>query len=80
MQPEPPKPSNDKLIFYDFETDFSTGEHVVNFAVAQYVDGKEHVFKGYDALNEFCWFLFNMDHKGFTAIAHNAKAFDDVFI
>ena len=50
MQPEPPKKTNDKLIFYDFETDFSSGEHVVNFAVGQYSDGTEFVFKGYDAL------------------------------
>ncbi|XP_046862275.1 uncharacterized protein LOC124455682 [Xenia sp. Carnegie-2017] len=38
MQTENPKLKNDSLIFYDFETDFSTGEHVVNFAVAQYLD------------------------------------------
>ena len=45
MQPETPKTPSDKFIFYDFETDFSTGEHVVNFAVAQYADGTEFVFK-----------------------------------
>ena len=48
MQTESPKKPSDKLIFYDFETDFSSGEHVVNFAVAQYCDGME--------------FLFSMDH------------------
>jgi hypothetical protein len=80
MQVESAKEANDKLIFYDFETDFSSGEHVVNFAVAQYGDGTEFVFKGYDALHEFCEFLFSMKHKGFTAIAHNAKGFDAVLI
>ena len=35
MQPEPPKKPNDLLILYDFETDFSSGEHVVNFAIAR---------------------------------------------
>jgi uncharacterized protein YprB with RNaseH-like and TPR domain len=80
MQPEQPKTPNDKLLFYDFETDFSDGEHVVNFVVAQYAHGTEVVFKGYDALNKFCSLLFSMDHKGYTAIAHNAKAFDGVFI
>ena len=80
MQPEPPKTPCDNFIFYDFETDFSTGEHVVNFDIAQYVDGTEFVFKGYDALNEFCLFLFSMEHKGFTAIAHNAKGFDAILI
>ena len=50
MQREPPKTPNDKLIFYDFETDFSSGEHFVNFAVVQYSNGTEFVFKGYNAL------------------------------
>ena len=68
------------LVFYDFETDFSSGEHVVNFAVGQYSDGTEFVFKGYDALHEFCEFLFSIDYKGFMAIAHNAKGFDAVLI
>ena len=55
-------------------------EHVVNFAVGQYSDGTEFVFKGYDALHEFGEFLFAMNHKGFAAIAHNAKGFDTVLI
>lgn len=65
--------TNNKLIFYDFETDFSSGEHIVNFAVAQYADGTEFVFRGYDALNEFCQFLFSPAHESYTAIAHNCK-------
>ena len=56
MQPEPPKKPNDKLICYDFETDFFPGQHVVNFAVGQYSDGTKFVFKGYNALHEFCAF------------------------
>lgn len=44
QQPEPAKTPNDKLIFYDFETDFSIAEHIVNFAVAQNNDGTEFVF------------------------------------
>ena len=64
MQPEPPERPNEQLIFYDFETDFSSGEHIVNFAVAQYKDGSEFVFKGYSALDEFCKFLFSTEHKG----------------
>jgi hypothetical protein len=75
MQTEQPKAPNDKLIFYDFETDFSTGEHVVNFAVAQYADGTEFVFKGYDALDKFCLFVFDRMHEKHTLIAHNSKAF-----
>ncbi len=80
MQNEAGKKPNEKLMFYDFETDFSSGEHVVNFAVAQYADGTEFVFRGYGALHEFCEFLFSTEHKGFIVIAHNAKSFDAVLI
>ena len=80
MQPDPPKKPNEQLIFYDFETDFSSGEHVVNFAVAQYADGAEFVFKGYRALHDFCDFVFSMKHKGYCLIAHNARGFDAVLI
>ena len=65
MQSEPPKEPNEKLLFYDFETDFSSGEHVVNFAVAQYANGTEFVFKGYNALHEFCNFVFSVEHMGY---------------
>lgn len=68
-----PKNPSDRLIFFDFETDQSSGEHLVNFAVAQYTDGTEKVFKGYSACEEFCSWLFSPQHKGFTAIAHNMK-------
>jgi hypothetical protein len=52
------------------KTDFSSGEHVVhvNFAVAQYADGTEFVFKGYLALHEFCDFVFSMKHKGYSLL------------
>lgn len=67
------KTPSDKLIFFDFETDQSSGTHEVNFAVAQYVDGREEIFKGYTACGDFCKWLFTPRHKGFTAIAHNMK-------
>ncbi|GFU58563.1 uncharacterized protein TNCV_4068761 [Trichonephila clavipes] len=80
LQKEPAKKCNEKLIFFDFETDQTTGEHVVNFAVAQYLDGTEFVCEGYDAIDKFCKYLFSPQHKGFTAIAHNMKGFDGQFI
>lgn len=67
------KAPSEKLIFFDFETDQESGEHVVNLAVAQYFDGTEMVFKGYDACAQFCSWLFAPVHKGCTAIAHNMK-------
>lgn len=75
-----PKPPTDKLMFFDFETDKTSGGHIVNFAVAQYMNGEEFVCSGRDTLNQFCTFLFDSKHKGFTAIAHNLKGFDGQFI
>ncbi|XP_054708455.1 uncharacterized protein LOC129218254 [Uloborus diversus] len=69
----PPKKSSDRLIYFDFETDQSSGEHIVNFAVAQYADGRENVFKGYTACSDFCSWFFSPEHKGYTGIAHNMK-------
>ncbi|XP_042900957.1 uncharacterized protein [Parasteatoda tepidariorum] len=67
------KRPSEKIIYFDFETDQSSGEHIVNYAVAQYFNGDERVFKGYSALQEFCSWLFSPTHKQFTAIAHNMK-------
>ena len=80
IQTEEPKKHNDKLLLYDFETNQSTGEHNINFAVAQYADGTEFGFEGYDSLDQFCQFLFSEEHKELTVIAHNAKTFDAVLI
>ena len=38
------------------------------------------MFKGYDALDKFCLFLFDKRHEGNITIAHNAKSFDRVFV
>lgn len=62
-------------MFFDFETDQSTGEHLVNFAVAQYFNGEEKIFKGYQACDEFCCWFFSRKHKGYTAVAHNMKGY-----
>lgn len=64
---------SDKLIYFDFETDQSSGEHIVNLAVAQYVDGNENIFRGYKACDDFYSWLFTATHKGFTAVSHNMK-------
>lgn len=69
---EPKKPSED-FIFFDFETDQTGGEHKVNFAIAQYADGREQVFDGYSACENFCFWLFTKEHKGYTAVAHNMQ-------
>ena len=38
----------------------------------------QSLFKGYNALHEFCDFVFSVEHMGYCLIAHNAKGFDAV--
>lgn len=73
LRSEKVKAKSEKLVFFYFETDQATGQHLVNFALAQYSDGTEIIFKGYSACSDFCSWLFSPKHKGFTAIAHNMK-------
>lgn len=80
IQHDDPKPPSDKLLFFDFETDQSSGEHIVNFAVAQDITGKTSVFRGYDALDRFCKYVFSKQFNGYTCIAHNGKSFDNCFV
>jgi hypothetical protein len=75
-----PKDSKCGYIFFDFETDQSSGVHIVNYAAAMYQDGTPFEFEGYDAIDKFCTWLFDIKHNGITAIAHNAKSFDSQFI
>lgn len=78
MQNEEPKKANDKLLFYDFETDQNSGEHIVNFVLAWYANGTEFVLEGYHSIDQFCKFSLSSEHKGFIAVAHNAKSFDAI--
>ncbi|XP_041361863.1 uncharacterized protein LOC121377830 [Gigantopelta aegis] len=41
---------------------------------------RQIIFEGDGAHKEFCWWLFNNAHKGFTAVAHNNKAYDGYFL
>ena len=49
----------------------------MNYAIAQYFDGREFVFRN---VNEFCNWVFTKDHKNFTFIAHYGKGYDFQFI
>jgi len=72
------KQSDDKYIFFDFETmQASENKHVVNFCVAQYFNGDERVFYTTD---DFCKWVFNKRHKGYTCIAHYGKGYDFQFV
>ncbi len=117
-----------KFIFYDFETDQSSGDHKVNFAHMKYfvrdpddelrdemvkkkaraakyseddanpnecdvyddshlIDHtkwkgcwEEKSFKGPDALSDFLKFVSDKKFRDYTAIAHNMRGFDGIFI
>lgn len=75
-----PKEPNEKLIFFYLETDQTSGEHIINYAVMQYWDfynaekeARQLIFPGYTACKDFCAWLFAPVHKGYTAIPHNIK-------
>src|SRR5437868_2518205 len=80
MQNIAAKETKNGYIYFDFETDQSTGIHIVNYAVSMYENGTYFEFEGYDAIDKFCEWLFDVKHKGYTALAHNAKSFDSQFI
>ena len=74
------KEPKENYIFFDFECTQESGTHVPNFCIAQYEKGQEFVFSGENTLQEFGKWLFSRPHKGYTAIAHNAKGYDSVFL
>lgn len=80
MQTQSPHTPSENLLFFDFETDQSSGEHIPNLCVVQDFEGKQRVFEGPSTLNEFCRFLFSEEKKNYTAIAHHSKGFDSLFI
>lgn len=71
------KESN-KLVFFDFEASIASAFHEPNFCVAQYYrDDTPYTF---DNCEDFCKWLFDKKHMGYTVIAHNGKGYDFQFI
>ena len=67
----------EKYMFYDFECMQETGLHKINLAIVHDFEGNKWIFK---SINEFCNFVFNEKHKGYTFLAHNSKGYDGIFI
>jgi hypothetical protein len=67
----------ERYLFFDFECQQHTGTHEVNFCCVQDFDGNERTFHNID---DFCKWLISKEHRGYTAIAHNAKGYDSQFI
>lgn len=78
MIPKKVKKHNEKLMFYDVETN-PIDKHIITLVVVQDFNGTEWVFK---TMDEFGEWLFDpkTPHKGYTFIAHNASGYDSHFI
>lgn len=63
-----------KYVFADFETDQSTGEHIVNLAVTFEFDGTE--WPVFYNIHDWVQHMLKPEHKGKTFIFHNGRGFD----
>ncbi|GFU16589.1 hypothetical protein NPIL_687911 [Nephila pilipes] len=80
LQKEFAKKLNYKMIFFDFETGQSKGEHIVHFVVGLYLNGNEFIFERCDTSDHICRSQFPLQHKRFTTIAHKMKGIDGSLI
>ncbi len=68
----------DRYIFYDYECAFDEDrQHIPVGIVACYMDGEMKTFKDNDS---FITWLFDKQHMGYTAIAHNGGRYDTHFV
>ena len=78
MQQEEPKeePSYAQLLFFDFECTQEHGIHEVNLCVVYDEEGEVAVFRGKNAVRDFCNWLFTPEHQDSIVIAHNFQGYD----
>ncbi|KAK7588176.1 hypothetical protein V9T40_005421 [Parthenolecanium corni] len=67
----------EKYIFFDYEARQETGVHRPNLIIAHDYEGCKYIF---NTNEEFCEWLIDKKHSGYTAIAHYAKGYDAQFI
>jgi hypothetical protein len=74
------KEPSDKIIYYDFEAQQETGNHIVNLSVAQYhnIPEGEEEYHIHQNITEVC--IWMLKQQGYTMIAHNARGYDVQFI
>ena len=70
------EPSYAQLLFFDFECTQEHGIHEVNLCVVYDEKGEAAVFRGKNAVKEFCEWLFTPDHQDSIVIAHNFQGYD----
>lgn len=69
-----PQKLYEKYVFADFETDQSTGEHIVNLAITIEFDGSEWPI--FYNIHDWVQHMLLPIHKGKTFIFHNGRGFD----
>ena len=78
MQQEQPKEESSykQLLFFDFECTQEHGIHEVNLCVVYDEEGEAGVFRGKNAVKDFCTWLLTPDHHECIVIAHNFQGYD----
>ena len=77
QQQEPKEESNyTQLLFFDFECTQEHGIHEVNLCVVYDETGEVGVFRGKDAVKDFCTWLFTLEHHKCIVMAHNFQGYD----
>ena len=78
MQQLEPKEENSyaQLLFFDFECTQEHGIHEVNLCVVYDEEGEVGVFRGKNAVNDFCDWLFTAEHHKCIVMAHNFQGYD----
>jgi len=74
MMPKKVNNPNENVIFFDFEATQDTGQHIVNYAIAEYYDSPEPI--EFFNIKDFMEWLLQDKHKGYTIIAHNGRGYD----
>ncbi|XP_039294128.1 uncharacterized protein LOC120353641 [Nilaparvata lugens] len=67
----------ENYLFFDYEAMQDTGVHEANLVKVHDFEGNSWTFNDNDS---FCKWLITKEHKGYTCIAHYAKAYDSHFI
>ena len=78
MQQQEPKEESSytQLLFFDFECTQEHAIHEVNLCVVYDETGEVGVFRGKDAVKDFCTWLFTPEHHKCIVMAHNFQGYD----
>ena len=68
--------SYNQLLFFDFECTQEHGIHEVNLCVVYDEEGEVAVFRGKNAVKDFCNWLITLEHQDCIVIAHNFQGYD----